>query len=87
MNLNVRLLIFILSASQGSWVHAMQADDPPDVVFNHMYVVVNEETLTILRDHPFFRDEFAAVDSGFSKFQAVNKESQSLYFRGEQTYP
>lgn len=61
-------------------------DDPPPVVFNHLYVVVSEETFELIRDSPYFRDTFAAMDSGFPKFEEVNEDSQAIYLRGEQTY-
>ena len=37
-------------------------DDRPELVFNHLYVVVNQPIFEIMRDHPYFREEFAAVD-------------------------
>ena len=91
MKLFHQFLALILLASSAFDINALQVNDlSPDtkieVVFNHLYVVVNEDTFQIMRDHPYFQDEFAAVDSGFPKFAAVNEETQSLYFRGERTY-
>lgn len=58
----------------------------PPVVLNHLYVVLNEPQFAVFRDHPYFRERFAAVDTGFPKFAAVNPGSQALYFRGRDTY-
>jgi hypothetical protein len=92
----IQYFTVICCAIHGCCLAAVQIVDPlrsaplrdgqPELVFNHLYVVVNQATFQIMRDHPYFRNEFAAVDGGFPKFEGVDESTPSLYFRGEQTY-
>lgn len=79
------VLVICCGCSPKSVRHEKIADTPP-VVFNHLYVVLNEPQFAVFRDHPYFRERFAAVDAGFPKFAAVTPASQALYFRGRDTY-
>lgn len=58
----------------------------PAIGLNHLYVVVDADSFAVFRDHPYFRTRFAAVDTGLPRFAAPTASSQSLYFRGRQTY-
>jgi hypothetical protein len=56
------------------------------VGLNHVYVVLDEETFTALRDSERLMSEFASIDTGLPKFDAPQAQSQRLYIRGRTTY-
>jgi hypothetical protein len=58
----------------------------PRVVFNHLYLVLDEETFNAFRSSDFVIHQLAASDQGFPKFEAINDSCQSIYLRGKDTY-
>jgi len=59
---------------------------PPELKFNHLYVVLNHEDFESVRDSDFVRNHFAASDQGFPNFLPVDEQCQSIYLRGRDTY-
>jgi hypothetical protein len=59
---------------------------PPEVKFNHLYVVLSQADFDALRASDFLLNQFAASDQGFPKFLAVDGQCQSIYLRGRDTY-
>lgn len=59
---------------------------PPEVKFNHLYVVLSQPDFDAVRTSDFLLNQFAASDQGFPKFLAVDGPCQSIYLRGRDTY-
>ncbi len=73
-----------LDAEIASWSAAEVR--PPEVKFNHLYVVLCQADFDALRTSDFLLNQFAASDQGFPKFLAVDGPCQSIYLRGRDTY-
>ena len=73
-----------LDAEIASWSAAEVR--PPEVKFNHLYVVLSQADFDALRTSDFLLNQFAALDQGFPKFLAVDGPCQSIYLRGRDTY-
>jgi len=58
----------------------------PRIVFNHLYMVLEEEAFNALRSSEFVIQQLAASDQGFPKFKAVDDSCQSICLRGKDTY-
>jgi hypothetical protein len=58
----------------------------PQVVFNHLYMVLEEKAFHALRNSEFATRQFAASDQGFPKFKPIDNACQSIYLRGKDTY-
>lgn len=58
----------------------------PEVNFNHLYIVLNQNVFESIRDSDFVNDHLAASDQGFPKFLPVDGHCQSIYLRGRDTY-
>lgn len=58
----------------------------PQVVFNHLYMVLEEKAFHTLRNSEFATRQFAASDQGFPKFKPIDNACQSIYLRGKDTY-
>jgi hypothetical protein len=56
------------------------------VGLNHVYVVLDQETFTAVRDSERLMREFASVDTGLPQFDPPQTQSQRLYIRGRTTY-
>lgn len=59
---------------------------PPEVKFNHLYVVLNQADFEAVRTSDFLLNQLAASDQGFPKFLAVDGQCHSIYLRGHDTY-
>jgi hypothetical protein len=73
-----------LDAEIASWSTAEVR--PPEVKFNHLYVVLSQADFDAVRTSDFLLNQFAASDQGFPKFLAVDGPCQSIYLRGRDTY-
>ncbi|MBM3966911.1 MAG: hypothetical protein FJ308_17870 [Planctomycetes bacterium] len=73
-----------LDAEIASWTAAEVR--PPEVKFNHLYVVLSQADFESLRSSDFLLNQFAASDQGFPKFLPVDDQCQSIYLRGQDTY-
>jgi len=73
-----------LDAEIASWSTAEVR--PPEVKFNHLYVVLSQVDFDAVRTSDFLLTQFAASDQGFPKFLAVDGPCQSIYLRGRDTY-
>lgn len=73
-----------LDAEIASWSAAEVR--PPEVKFNHFYIVLSQADLEAVRSSDFLLNQFAASDQGFPKFLAVDGQCQSIYLRGRDTY-
>ena len=58
----------------------------PPVVFNHLYVVLDEAAFQAFRNSDFAIQQLATTDQGFPKFKAIDDTCQSIYVRGKETY-
>ncbi len=73
-----------LDAEIASW--KAPETQPPEVKFNHLYVVLNQEDFEAVRNSQFMLHQLAASDQGFPRFLPVDDECQSIYLRGRDTY-
>lgn len=73
-----------LDAEIASW--STPEARPPEVKFNHLYLVLSQSEFDAIRSSDFLINRFAASDQGFPKFLPVDAQSQSIYLRGRETY-
>lgn len=73
-----------LDAEIASW--SVPEARPPEVKFNHLYVVLSQSEFEAVRSSKFLLNQFAASDQGFPKFLPVDEQTQSIYLRGRDTY-
>ena len=73
-----------LDAEIASW--STVDERPPEVKFNHLYVVLSQADFESLRSSDFLLNQFTASDQGFPKFLPVDDQCQSIYLRGQDTY-
>lgn len=60
--------------------------NPNDVLFNHLYVVLDSSTYTQLRANKFLNESYAGLDCGMPSFEKINDTVSSIYLRGEEHY-
>jgi hypothetical protein len=73
-----------LDAEIASWSAAEVR--PPEVKFNHLYIVLSQADFDAVRSSDFLLNQFAASDQGFPKYLPVENQCQSIYLRGQDTY-
>lgn len=73
-----------LDAEIASW--SVPEKRPPEVKFNHLYIVLSQADFEAVRTSEFLLNQFAASDQGFPKFLPVDGQTQSIYLRGRDTY-
>ena len=73
-----------LDAEIASW--SVPEARPPEVKFNHLYVVLSQADFEAVRTSDFLLSQLSASDQGFPKFLPVDGQTQSIYLRGRDTY-
>ncbi len=73
-----------IEAEIASWNVA--ENKPPEVMLNHLYLVLNQEDFNAVRSSDFLVNQFAASDQGLPKFLPVDETCQAIYLRGSETY-
>ncbi|MEO0527030.1 MAG: DUF5829 family protein [Bacteroidota bacterium] len=67
-------------------IDAVFGNDVSNVLFNHLYVVVDSLTyISLIKDSPW-KNSYAALDSGLPSFTPVSNNSSSCYLRGHRHY-
>jgi hypothetical protein len=73
-----------LDAEIASW--STPETRPPEVKFNHLYLVLSQSDFDTIRNSDFLLSQFAASDQGIPQFRPVDDQAQSMYLRGRDTY-
>jgi hypothetical protein len=73
-----------LDAEIASW--SVPEKRPPDIKFNHLYIVLSHADFEAVRTSDFLLNQFAASDQGFPRFLPADDRSQSICLRGRDTY-
>lgn len=60
--------------------------NPNNVLFNHLYVVLDSSTYAQLRSNTFLNESYAGLDRGMPDFKKINDTVNSIYLRGEKHY-
>lgn len=60
--------------------------NPNEVLFNHLYVVLDSSTYAQLRANKFLNESYAGLDRGMPLFEKINDTVSSIYLRGEAHY-
>ncbi|MFS4469362.1 DUF5829 family protein [Maribacter sp. 2210JD10-5] len=60
--------------------------DVSQVLFDHLYVVLDSISYAQLTRHDFLKETYASVDAGLPDFRAVDDSATSCYLRGHEHY-
>ncbi len=67
-------------------VDAFFGDDVSQVLFDHLYVVLDSVSYAQLTQNTFLHKSYVAIDKGFPNFEAIDKKTSSCYLRGHTHY-
>jgi hypothetical protein len=73
-----------LDAEIARWAEA--ENRPPEVRFNHLYVVLSQEEFEAVQSSNFLLNQFAAADQGLPKFLPIDEQAGSICLLGQETY-
>lgn len=60
--------------------------NPNNVLFNHLYVVLDSSTFVQFRSNAFLKKSFASLNCGMPDFEEIHDSVASIYLRGEKHY-
>ncbi|QLG44920.1 DUF5829 family protein [Costertonia aggregata] len=60
--------------------------DVSQVLFDHLYIVLDSVTYDQLTQHDVLKDTYASLDNGLPDFKAVDESMTSCYMRGHEHY-
>ncbi|WP_430908501.1 DUF5829 family protein [Maribacter sp. 2-571] len=60
--------------------------DVSQVLFDHLYVVLDSATYAQMTTHDFFKETYASIDKGLPNFEAVDDSTTTCYLRGHKHF-
>ncbi len=60
--------------------------DVSQVLFDHLYIVLDSVTYTQLRQHDFLKETYATLDDGLPDFKAIDDNATACYLRGHEHF-
>lgn len=69
-----------------SKVDTFFGDDVSQLLFDHLYVVLDSVSYTELTKNAFFTKMYVAIDKGLPHFEAIDKKTVTCYLRGHKHY-
>jgi len=67
-------------------IENMFDENPNNVLFNHLYVVLDSVSYARFRSNTFLNESYAGLDLGMPDFKKINDSVNSIYLRGEKHY-
>lgn len=91
------VMVFLMGCKQGhnvpeeslidkEKIEELLNKNPNNVLFNHLYVVLDSSTYAQLRANEFLNESYAGLDRGMPNFEKINDTVSSIYLRGEEHY-
>ncbi|MCH2193639.1 DUF5829 family protein [Kordia sp.] len=60
--------------------------DVSQILFDHLYIVLDSVSYAKLTQNTFFKDTYVAIDKGFPNFETIDEKTASCYARGHKHY-
>ncbi|WP_157560138.1 DUF5829 family protein [Kordia algicida OT-1] len=67
-------------------VDAFFGTNVSQILFDHLYVVLDSVSYAQLKQNAFFNDMYGSIDKGLPNFEAIDAKTSSCYIRGHSHY-